>query len=327
MSRRSTISKLLVASDFSAAANAALSEAANIANSCHASIAVANVIANPRGTMQSASLDAKLDLLYGEGSDFYREVLADAQRRLLSQIASVPPGEHSIRSKTLLGTPYVEICRMAQHGTFDLVVLGKHSQSVWKSLFVGSTAKQVVRFCTAPVLVVGKERSPHPKRFLVAIDFSDASRQACSVALSFAQSLGAIVDLLHVVDARDVPPDLMTQVPLGLSFRKEVTDEAEHRLNEFVEAFPAGRIHKAQIAWGTPWKEICAAAEQQNVDWIVTGTVGRKGLGAWHLGSTAEQVLSHCECSLLVVKEPGFRSPIPLVENTTSIADQTSPIS
>src|SRR5688572_5944333 len=147
-----TFRNILVATDFSPAAKDALSEAVVIANSCGAAITLAHVLVDPRGAMHSASLDAKLDLLYGEGSHFYREVLADSESQLVSQSAAVTSAKTHVRHKTLLGTPHVEVCRIVQHGPFDLVVLGKHSQSALASLFIGSTAKRIIRTCPTPVL-------------------------------------------------------------------------------------------------------------------------------------------------------------------------------
>ena len=48
------------------------------------------------------------------------------------------------------------------------------------------------------------------------------------------------------------------------------------------------------------------------IDLITMGTVGRSGISGLFLGNTAEKVLGHCDCSILALKPPGFKSPIPL---------------
>jgi nucleotide-binding universal stress UspA family protein len=45
-------------------------------------------------------------------------------------------------------------------------------------------------------------------------------------------------------------------------------------------------------------------AKERQVDLIVISSHGRKGLGRMLFGSTAEQVVRHAPCPVLVVKPP-----------------------
>ena len=51
------------------------------------------------------------------------------------------------------------------------------------------------------------------------------------------------------------------------------------------------------------------AAERQ-VDLLVMGAVSRSRLREIFLGSTAERVLDHLPCDVLVIKAPDFREPL-----------------
>ena len=53
-----------------------------------------------------------------------------------------------------------------------------------------------------------------------------------------------------------------------------------------------------------PATEIVQVAESEQVDMIVMGTTGRTGISRLLLGSTAEQVLRHAPCPVLMVKQP-----------------------
>jgi len=52
---------------------------------------------------------------------------------------------------------------------------------------------------------------------------------------------------------------------------------------------------------GRAWKSICDAAREQHADLIVMGTHGATGLTRVVLGSTAERVVQHASCAVLVV--------------------------
>ena len=55
------------------------------------------------------------------------------------------------------------------------------------------------------------------------------------------------------------------------------------------------------LIWGSAKEEICALAEQENVDLIMVGSHGRHGL-ALLFGSTANNVLHHAPCDVLAVR-------------------------
>jgi nucleotide-binding universal stress UspA family protein len=143
--------RILVATDFSPAAQAALHQAVWVARNSGARITLVHVLPDLRRGMHSASIDAKLDLLYGEGAGFFRELQGDADLRLQQSIEGVAAVDVDIRPKILLGEPIVEICRAAQQLESDLVMAGTLGAGGWQSLFIGSTARRLIRKCPAPV--------------------------------------------------------------------------------------------------------------------------------------------------------------------------------
>jgi nucleotide-binding universal stress UspA family protein len=58
------------------------------------------------------------------------------------------------------------------------------------------------------------------------------------------------------------------------------------------------------IARGEPAAEIVRAAEEHGAGLIVISSHGRTGLGRILFGSTAESVVRHARCPVLVVKPP-----------------------
>ena len=54
---------------------------------------------------------------------------------------------------------------------------------------------------------------------------------------------------------------------------------------------------------GYPFEEIILMANDPNIDLIIIGSRGRSGIRRLLLGSTAEPVVEHAPCPVLVVKE------------------------
>ena len=324
MSNQPSFHKLLVAVDFSPASFAAIQQALWVATQTGATITLVNVLPNMRKSMQSASIDAKLDLLYGEGSVFHREVLGDAEKRLQQIVNNVAHPNLVIKHKVLLGEPITEICRLTQHGDYDLVFAGAHAMTVWKELFVGSTAKKLIHTCPAPVWIVRPEHVGQPAAILTATDFSPVSRIAIEVASNLAQLAHAQLHTMHVVDSADVPEDILSKVPEGKSLREEIYEATKNRLIEFLAPLGAQVDIKPHLTWGTPWKEINRFANHLKADLLVVGSIGRSGIAGMLVGNTAEQLLTCCQSSLLTVKPENFVCPIPLLEMSTEISGQTA---
>ncbi|MBI5863595.1 MAG: universal stress protein [Planctomycetes bacterium] len=60
-----------------------------------------------------------------------------------------------------------------------------------------------------------------------------------------------------------------------------------------------------EVRVGNPWPMICEYARLSEIDLIVVTTHGRTGLGHAIIGSTAERIVQHAPCPVLVVKADG----------------------
>jgi universal stress protein E len=302
---------ILVASDFSAFSDAALSQAVWLARQCGARVVLAHVIDDLRRAAHVTSYKAKLDLLSGEGELFQKEVRYMSDQKLRHQIASMKAPELDIRSETLLGEVFVEIIHAVQQEGYDLVITGTRGVSGWKQFLVGSTAKRLIRKCPSAVWIVKAEHVEAPKVILAPSDFSDVSRKAVLKGLGLAEKSGAEFHLVHVMDSRDVPEDLMEHIPPGNSVRDEINRKATERLDEFINSLGRSSVNiVSHLAWGYPWQEIGRIASKHNADLITMGTVGRSGVKGVLLGNTAERILDTCDCSILIVKPDDYVSPI-----------------
>lgn len=58
------------------------------------------------------------------------------------------------------GDPGVVICKLADEGAFDLIVVGSHGHGLIKRMLIGSVSNHVLRHAPCPVLVV-REQEPN----------------------------------------------------------------------------------------------------------------------------------------------------------------------
>ena len=69
------------------------------------------------------------------------------------------------------------------------------------------------------------------KVVLAATDFSDVNRKAVKEGLWVAQQSGAEFHMLHIIDSKDVPEDLISNIPEGrkLTAGRRVGDNERRR--------------------------------------------------------------------------------------------------
>ena len=85
----------------------------------------------------------------------------------------------------------------------------------------------------------------------------------------------------------------------------QLEDSAERELPKLAECDEcAGLDVEELVVHGEAASEIVRVARDQHVDLIVISSHGRTGLGRMLFGSTAEAVVRHASCPVLVVKPP-----------------------
>ena len=139
------------------------------------------------------------------------------------------------------------------------------------------------------------------QRILVPIDFSEISISALKCALGFAEKLGASVHLLNVYE----PPPFMAgyhTLPIAIP-DNEVIQKIRTDLDALIlRDLPNNVKVESFVRKGKPYVEIVKVAEEQNIDLIIISTHGYTGLKHTFLGSTAERVVRHALCPVLVIR-------------------------
>lgn len=144
-------SKILVPTDFSAGAQAALDVAIELAARWHASITLVNVfepIAYAVPTASGIYASLPLDRMIEDQT----AALDKIRQRALGQ------GAQQVEVAPRTGRPPAEICELARSGGFDLIAMGTHGRSGFAHMLIGSVAERVVR--TAPCAVLTIREAP-----------------------------------------------------------------------------------------------------------------------------------------------------------------------
>ena len=306
--------RILAATDFSADAGAALQRALWVAHQHKSPLVVAHVVADLREAVSKTSYRSRIEFHEGWEEPFQRELRRHSDRKLQAAIEELRADGVKITYETLLGHPHVELIHTVQHEQYDLVFLGSRRDGILKNFGLGSTTRRMVRHCPSSVWVVKQERPEPPAAVLVAVDLSDVSRRALAEAVWIAENAGAKVHIVHVIEATDIPADLL-DLPAAVgpysTLRELIQHEAKTRLDEFLANISlAGLAVEKHILWGQAWREIVGLSERLKVNLVAMGTVGRSGMEGILLGNTAENVLAEVNCDVLAVKPASFVSPI-----------------
>ncbi len=143
------------------------------------------------------------------------------------------------------------------------------------------------------------------RSILLPTDFSECANYALSYATSLARSAGASIICVHVIE-----PVVPTVGYTGLTEPMPMTDLSEQLEESAERELPKigacdecnGLEVEEVIAHGDAAAEIVRVAKERKVDLIVIASHGRTGLGRILFGSTAESVVRHASCPVLVVK-------------------------
>jgi len=145
------------------------------------------------------------------------------------------------------------------------------------------------------------------RSILLPTDFSECARRAVPYAADLARLAGARVVCVHVVEPV-VPAvgwtPLAEPLPVG-DISEQLEDSAARELPHFAgcEEFEGLEVEDL-IVRGEAAAEIVRVARERGADLIVISSHGRTGIGRIIFGSTAESVVRHAHCPVLVVKPP-----------------------
>ena len=292
------LTRILVATDFSPAADAALAHGRRLAEEFGASLHLVHAFEDPYTTAAFAAEVHTFSPL-----TFRDALLAQTQKQLADRLP--PPRDGSVAGTTqvVAGPPAQAIVEEAAAIGADLVVIGTHGRSGMAHLLIGSVAERVLRTAPCPVLTVHDAPPRAVKRILVPTDFSATADAALEYAYTLAERLGATVQLLHVLDdplmnAGGVTEACLDETPL---MRGALLRDARSRIAH--RSVHEGMVRvEGDVLFGHGASTIAEYAAERGIDVIVMGTHGRTGLAHLLIGSVAERLVRVAPCPVLTVR-------------------------
>lgn len=291
--------RVLVATDFSSTADAAVAWAVEVAKPHGADVRLVHSLALPTPVPGYVLADG----------DFGQELRAAAQSRLDQAAARLADAGTPVDTDLRMGIPSQAILAAAEEWRPELLVIGTRGLTGLAHLLLGSTAERVVQKAQCPVLSVhphDAERHRPIRTVVVPTDFSrDADRALEKVLHLFPAPQGAI--RLVLVHAYHLPIEYTAYgpIPTSVHYLEDVAGEAEQRLKEHAKEYQReGVTVEAVCREGFAPDVIVEEATQRNADLVAMGTHGRSGLAHLLLGSTAERVVQKAPCPVMTMRRP-----------------------
>ena len=151
----STITRILIPTDFSVYSDTAIHYAAHLAGHFRASLELIHVVEDPflSGAWSAEAFIAGADNLL-------EEVTESAKIRLASVAAALAARGIAVEICVITGPPSTGIVEHARDGEFDLIVMGTHGRTGLSHVVLGSVAERVQRTAPCAVLTVKTENTP-----------------------------------------------------------------------------------------------------------------------------------------------------------------------
>lgn len=311
---------LLAVCDGSEGDTATLRIAADMAKESRGRVSVLGFFTRPHELTQLARYTQRQP-------DDILSVLADRARQRLQQFVSDAGIVPDAQIRICTGKLFIEVIREVVEQNHDLVVKAcTTSVGGPRSLFA-STDQHLLRKCPVPVWLHMPE-TPHPARTILAavdVELDNPDMQSdqqklnlttLRTAMTIASAQGAA---LHVLNAWNAPgesmiwmwsdaPDPKAEVDAYLQAIAEQSHQAmTHLVSRLGPESGQIRLHALR---GPARETIPQTVGKLGADILVMGSIARTGVPGLIIGNTAEDVLNRVECSVIVVKPPGYESPV-----------------
>jgi nucleotide-binding universal stress UspA family protein len=148
------------------------------------------------------------------------------------------------------------------------------------------------------------------ERILIATDGSKNSEKAAKFGIEIAKLSGGKVLIVYVADIGKCMPSAGVVSPFGgvspeaidtiTATIRDAGEKATLKIDELARS--SGVTSEKMIVEGYPAIEISRIAENEKINVIVMGNIGKTGLEKFLLGSVAEKVVYNSKLPVLIVR-------------------------
>lgn len=239
----------------------------------------------------------------------HKESMHQLQRRIIAPIleeVAARAGHMGVQASYIIraGDAWNTLLEEVKENDHELVMTGprRQDQPLLDHLMHGSTTRRLARRAPVPVWITRPNNRVEIKRVLVPVDFSPVSEKQVAAARELATLSDAELILVHFLRypgefaasrAADPESELAR-------YREKVRQDAEDKArallvedyDDWTVVFNSGELLEV----------IDDAVSSHDVDLVVMGSVGRRGLAGLVMGNTAEKVICNVQAPVWVLK-------------------------
>ena len=249
-----------------------------------------------------AAEDARRSGSYGVGTQVVERVIEDAKKYVEGVASEFSSKGFSVNAMTTVGTPAVEILRVADEENIDLISMATHRGPSIARGILGSVTDRVLRSSTLPVLTVrpgthaGFGESGVPGAVVVPLDGSKVSQRAIEPAIQIAKALGAEIVFIQAI---------RQLVGSGIDYHYDPGPDQEaclDYLDQFVDcAKEQGIKARSHVPIGSAAIKIIEEVQEFEGGLVVMSSHGSSGLPRWMVGSVADKVIRASRRPVLII--------------------------
>lgn len=310
---------------------AALDHAAALAEDNRAALTVVEVLSEDTAGVERDE--------HGVSSpDELDEEMAASRRSRLEELVSQLRERLDVQTNVLAGRPHEAITREVVSNDRDLVLKAAEGGRGLRERLFGDKDTRLLKTCPCPVLLV-RTLLPRPyryRRILAGVyqseyaagqwDDRDAVNHKIVEHAAWLAAAGfAELHIVHVWEAYGEQDLRSARSPFHFDADAYVESEQERNreamnacLAEVRESIASETLPAfnpvCHLVKGNRRDEILRLAVSLEADLVVVGTAARSGITAVILESAAAAVARGLDCSVLVVKPPGFVTPVVVEE-------------
>jgi nucleotide-binding universal stress UspA family protein len=287
---------IVVATDFSDAADLAIERSLRLARALDAELCVLHVFND--GVWRT------LMNVFDVGSWRGPEPAILAREELSRRAAGLAARTGvRVRAECLTGAAAERIATFAASERARLLVVGQRGENAVNDLILGSTALKVLSRATVPVLLAREEPLADYARVLVATDYSDCSRRLANAVPQLFPAAKCTLLNAYVVPYEGRMRLAGADDAAIESFRARERQAAETGMAAFVASLPdvPAERYERRLAHGFPAAAILECAATMATDLIAIGRHGGSPTEERLLGSITQNVLYHAQNDLLLM--------------------------
>lgn len=288
MALKFNLKKILVPTDFSAHAMAALHYAAAMAKHSDAEVILYHVVENYE---HNVDLNQVINL-----NETLRKAISDKMLEIKNENMDL----WGIKINVMIenGKIHKKIYKVLKEENIDLVVMGTHGSTGMESFekfMLGSNAYRVVRIAECPVITV--REAPENvafKKIVLPLDTSKETKDKVASAIKIARVFSATIHLVSVSSRFD---EFMT----GWDKLKKQLQEVKIQIEEAGVPVVQEAIRNDNVA-----KSVLDYAERVEADLVIIMTAEENKLAEFTLGSSAKKIITQSPIPVLSIR-PGYK--------------------